>query len=274
MNTEPVLDLDAYLARIDYSGGRTPTAAVLDAIHFAHATTVPFENLDIFLGLPIRIDMASIQAKLVQARRGGYCFEQNTLFAAVLERLGFRVTGMAARVRVGSLRVLPRMHMMLKVEAEGQLWLADVGFGTGGLLRPIPLRPDVEWRQSCWRYRLVREGELWVLQSLKPEGWLDLYAFTEEPQHPVDYEMPNHYASTHPNSRFVQTLTAQRTTPDARYRLVNRELTITRAEGEKVHVLSSEGELRGVLAETFGLSFPATTRFRSPLGHSPFEANA
>src|SRR5262249_12522387 len=124
------LNLDAYFARIGYTGERRAAHAVLDAVHLAHATSVPFENLDIFLGRPIRIDLESVQAKLVHARRGGYCFEQNTLFAAVLEQLGFPVTCLAARVRLGASRVLPRTHMVLKVEAEGASWLADVGFGT------------------------------------------------------------------------------------------------------------------------------------------------
>src|SRR5688500_6459235 len=116
---------DAYFARIGHAGPRDATAATLDAVHRAHATAVPFENLDVFLGRPIRIDLESVQAKLVGARRGGYCFEQNTLFAAALAHLGFAVTCLAARVRLGSARLLPRTHMILKVQAEGRPWLAD-----------------------------------------------------------------------------------------------------------------------------------------------------
>jgi len=104
MSTSPestVIDLAAYLRRVEYEGPLEPTAEVLRALHLAHATHIPFENLDILLGEPIRLDLASLQAKLVGANRGGYCFEQNALFAAVLEEVGFAVTRLAARVRCG-----------------------------------------------------------------------------------------------------------------------------------------------------------------------------
>jgi N-hydroxyarylamine O-acetyltransferase len=261
---------DAYFARVGHAGSRNATHATLDTVHLAHATTIPFENLDIFLGRPIRTDLESVQAKLVHAHRGGYCFEQNTLFAAMLRHLGFAVTCLAARVRLGSTRLLPRTHMVLKVEAEGRPWLADVGFGTGGLIRPIAFAHGAESQQSTWHYRLVNENGLWVLQSQLPGGWLDLYAFTEEPQEAVDYEVANHYVSTHPDSRFTQTLTVQRSALDVRYRLANREWTVTRAGVETLHTLADEGELLRVLEETFGLPFPAGTHFRSLLGHAPF----
>src|SRR5438552_14153171 len=92
-------DLDAYLRRIEYGGELRPSAGALQALHAAHATHIPFENLDILLGRPILIDVGSVQNKLVTLRRGGYCFEQNLLFATAVEALGFAVTKLAARVR-------------------------------------------------------------------------------------------------------------------------------------------------------------------------------
>jgi N-hydroxyarylamine O-acetyltransferase len=258
----PPLDLDAYRERIGYAGPVRPTADALEGLHLAHATRVPFENLDIHLGRPIRTDLDSVQAKLVRGRRGGYCFEQNTLFAAVLERAGFRLTRLAARVRLGATRVLPRTHMLLRVEVEGRPWLADVGFGTVGPLLPLPIEPERVARQFAWAYRLLRDGGLWTLQARQGDGWLDLYAFTEEPQEPVDVEVANYYVSTHPDSRFVQTLTAQASTTEARFMLRNREFTVERgAGGSSRTVVDDEGLLR-VLAESFGLAFPAGTRFR------------
>jgi N-hydroxyarylamine O-acetyltransferase len=129
------VDLVAYLARIDYAERLDPTVATLRNLHFAHATQIPFENLDILLGHPISLDLAALASKLVTARRGGYCFEQNTLFAAVLESLGFVVTRLAARVRFGSTAIRPRSHMLLSVAIDGVEWLADVGFGGEGLTR-------------------------------------------------------------------------------------------------------------------------------------------
>jgi N-hydroxyarylamine O-acetyltransferase len=257
---ETGFDLEAYLGRIGYAGARAATAAVLDAVHLAHASTVPFENLDIHLGRGIRLDLESLQAKLVRDRRGGYCFEQNTLLAAALSALGFAVTPLLARVRMGPHRQTAREHMVLRVEAGGGEYLADVGFGAGGLLRPVPLEAGPVFHQFAWSFCLGREPDVWVLRSLEPGGWLDLYAFTLEPQLPVDFEVSNWYTSTHPNSLFVRTLTAQRTSPSARFTLRNRELTVAREGGSTTRTLGDD-ELLRVLAETFDIHLPPGTRF-------------
>jgi N-hydroxyarylamine O-acetyltransferase len=266
MRPEPALDLDAYLARVGYSGEPRPAAPGLESLHLAHATHVPFENLDILLGKPIRLDLDSLQAKLVRGGRGGYCFEQNTLFAAALARVGFRVAPLAARVRQGPPGPRPRTHMVLRVEADGGPWLADVGFGGDGPLLPVRLAPGEVSRQFHWTYRVAREADgAWVLQQRQAGAWQDLYAFTEEPQLPADFEVANYYVSTHPESRFVRTLTAQRPSPEARHVLRGREYTVSRGD-EAVTRAVAEEELLGVLAEHFGLAFPAGTRFRTPAG--------
>jgi N-hydroxyarylamine O-acetyltransferase len=259
---ETALDLEGYLDRIDFAGAMVPTLETLQALHLAHAKNIPFENLDIQLGRAIKIDLASIQEKIVRAGRGGYCFEQNTLFAAVLERVGFCVTRLAARVRKGATRVLPRTHMLLEVPLDGASWLVDVGFGTGGPLLPIAMMPGLVSRQYTWSFRVVEEPGLWVLQSLAGGIWHDLYEFTREPQHAVDFEMANYYVSTNPNSRFVQTLAVQRQTPDACYLLRNRELTIIRGDAVETRQIDGDEALLHVLSETFGLEFPPGTQFR------------
>ncbi len=264
-DSPPLFDLAAYLARVGYAGPLAPAPEVLQALHLAHATHIPFENLDILLGRPIRLDLDALQAKLVRDHRGGYCFEQNTLFAEALERIGFRVKRLAARVRFGASAILPRTHMLLEVEAAGGPWLADVGFGGEGLLRPLPLRPDREVRHFDSTYRLTEEAGLWVLQSRQAENWLDLYAFTREPQYPADFEVANHYTATHPSSIFVRSLTVQLPSPEARYVLRGRELTVLRAGGTSRRSVEDDDELLRVLDETFGLHFPPGTRFRSPV---------
>jgi N-hydroxyarylamine O-acetyltransferase len=254
---EPVessLDLESYLARIDYRGGRDPITATLETLHLAHATHIPFENCAILLGQPIRLDLESLQAKLVRARRGGYCFEHNTLFAAALEALGFRVARLAARVRIGASRVLPRTHMLLEVATDGRDWLADVGFGAGGPLLPVPLGPGEEARQSHGCYRVVESERLLVLQELQSEQWCDLYAFTREPQYAVDFEMANYFTSTHPDSIFVRTLTAQRQALEKRWTLRNRELIIESGGQTEKREITDE-ELGLILSGTFGLTF-------------------
>jgi N-hydroxyarylamine O-acetyltransferase len=256
------VDLHAYLQRIRYSGDLHPSYAVLEALHLAHATQIPFENLDIFLGQPIRLDLDSLQAKIVKGGRGGYCFEQNLLFAAVLERLGFSVTRLAARVRYRVRRILPRSHMLLLVRCDGDTWLADVGFGLEGLLLPVPFGSAKEVRQFDWTYRVAQERGQWVLQSLHAGSWTDLYAFSLEPQELVDFEMANHYTSTYPDSRFVQTLTVQLPTPQARTALRNRELIVDDGKTVTSRTLAGETELLEVLSEVFGLRLPPGIRVR------------
>jgi len=147
------------------------------------------------------------------------------------------------------------------VEVNDGSWLADVGFGGWGLLEPIPLVADGAAQQFSWKFGLHREAEQWVLEGFLPGGWQDLYAFTLEPQLPVDYEPVNHFCSTHPQSRFVQTLIAQLPTPTTRFILRNRDFTIVDAKGERTETLVGDALLR-VLAERFGLEFPSSTVLR------------
>jgi len=255
------LDLAAYLGRIGYSGSVQPSRATLEALHLAHATHIPFENLDILLGRPIRLDLASLQDKLVRGRRGGYCFEQNLLFASVLERLGYSVTRLAARVYYRNQPKVPRTHIALLARIEGAAWLADVGFGLEGLLLPVPFVAGREARQFAWTYRVIESEGEWTLQSLREQSWTELYSFSLEPCLAVDFEPANHYTATHPDSRFMRTLTAQLPTPEVRYRLRNRELMLDRGAGVSRRILADDDELLAVLAGTFGLRFPAGTRF-------------
>lgn len=260
---DPVGDtqLRSYLERIGHTPD-SPSPASLQALHLAHATHIPFENLDILRHLPIALDSDSLVAKLVAGRRGGYCFEQNLLLAAMLRKLGYALTPLAARVRFRAHAVLPKTHMLLLVHFPDGDWIADVGFGGEGLLLPVPLRDDAECRQHAWTYRLRRDGGEWVLQSMRDAAWSDLYAFTLERQYPADYEMANHYMSTHPNSRFMQTLTVQLPGPDVRHILRNLELIEDRGESSHSRMLSGEEERIEVLERIFGLAFPRGTRFR------------
>lgn len=259
MATEPAsepLDLASYLARIEFGGQPRTDFATLAAIHRAHATHIPFENLDVLSGLPIRLDVASLQAKLVAARRGGYCFEQNSLLAGALEAIGFRVKRLLVRVRFQAQHVLPLTHMALEVEADGRAWLADVGFGGHGLLDPIELC-ETEVQQGAWRYRLAREDDRWwVLQAPHEGGWSDMYVFTRDGYLPVDYEPPNFYVSHNPQSPFVRFLIAQRPLPEVRYLLRGQQFIVERPDETTSRTLSTSDEIRSVLAEHFALVAP------------------
>lgn len=254
-------DLEAYLARIGYTGKHEATVEALREVHLAHASSIPFENLDIQMGLPIHLDLASLQDKLVDRRRGGYCFEHNTLFMAALRAFGFEPRPCEARVRFGSETAMARTHMLLLVEAEGSEFLCDVGFGGEGLLHPLPMdgAAHAQFLATC---RVVPEGPLRVLQSLRPEGWFDLYAFVPEAREPIDFELANWYTSTHPKSRFVTTLTAQLPTPEARYVLRNRTYVVSRGLEQETRELE-DAELFEILHSRFGLDVPPGAKLRA-----------
>ncbi|MDG4859891.1 arylamine N-acetyltransferase [Streptomyces sp. T-3] len=252
------LDLEAYLARIGFEGKPTPDLKTLRALHRAHVASIPFENLEIVLGRPVLLEIDDLQRKMVRQRRGGYCYEQNSLFAAALERVGFSVTGWGARVRAGARSLRAVTHMVLKVEVDGEQWLCDVGFGGEGLLEPFPLAETGVVRQGGWDFELGAEDEgVRVLRTRRPDGWGDLYAFTAERRHPVDYTLMNYYTSTHPRSSFTGRSVAQRTSSEARFRLVDQEFSVVRADGSHDERLVPAAELPAVLAEVFGIELDA-----------------
>jgi N-hydroxyarylamine O-acetyltransferase len=197
-----VFDLDAYLERIGLRG--RPSMA---EIHRAHVSTIPFENLDPCRGVPVSLELGDLQRKLVAQRRGGYCFEHNLLLKAALEELGAEVEPILARVGDrGTER--SRTHLLLRVRDGETVWHADVGFGRGTLLAPIPFGPGEEHEQEGWRFRVIADGRELVLQTVTDGEWVDGYTFVPEPVPLIDIETSNWYTATHPGSRFVTGITA------------------------------------------------------------------
>jgi len=253
------LDLDAYFARIGYSGSRLPTLDTLRGIHLHHAQTVPFENLDPLLNRPVNLDLASLERKLVHEGRGGYCFEQNLLLAEVLRTLGFDLTCLAARVvwnaPEGALR--PRTHMLIAVNFKDGPYIADVGFGGLTLSAPLRLAADIEQETPHELFRLVNVDGRFVVQALLRDAWKSLYHFDLQPQLLPDYEVANWFVSTHPKSHFTFVLIAARTAPGCRYALANNQLAVHRTgAASQQRILSSAAELRGVLEDTFRIVLP------------------
>jgi N-hydroxyarylamine O-acetyltransferase len=255
----PPIDLEAYLARIGFEGRASPDAATLAALHELHAQAIPFENLAAFLGEPVRLDAASLQEKLVARRRGGWCFEQNLLFAHVLESIGFPVRRLAARVRWNAApgAVTPRSHMLLEVEADGATWIADVGFGGQSLTAPLALVPHVEQATPHEPFRLVPEEGAFVLESRVEGEWRALYAFERHVQHLADYEVSNWYLANHPQSQFVTGIIAARAAPGRRHALRNARYAIHHRDGRtEKRVLASVAEVRRVLGEDLRIPLP------------------
>jgi N-hydroxyarylamine O-acetyltransferase len=256
MSEREAFDLDAYLDRIGRPAIAGAGLDTLRALHLAHVTSIPFENLDVLWKRGIALDAASLQDKLVRGGRGGYCFEHNRLFALALEALGFTVVPLAARVRYRATRMLPRTHQLLLVTIAGERYVADVGFGGHTLLEPLPLAADAPVAQHAWRYRLAREDGAFVLQLQVGDGFVDLYAFTLEPAALPDLEMANWYVSTHPASRFVTTFTVQRATPAVRHVLQDLDYTEDRGGGDLRTTRLAKEALPGLLRDTFGLRLP------------------
>jgi N-hydroxyarylamine O-acetyltransferase len=258
----PAFDLSAYLSRIGFEKRPSADLTSLFALHDAHVEAIPFENADIQMGSAISLSSAALQAKLVSRRRGGYCFEQNGLFALALRAIGFSPLPCEARVRQGTGgRMLPRTHMVLVVPCDGREWLADVGFGGDGLVEPVAMSGERS-TQLGYAYRILPEGSLRVLQRSFGEGWEDLYAVLPDPVHHVDFELGNWYTSTYPQSPFVQNLTAQRISGGARHILRNLTYTVQRDGTLETHTIT-RSELVPLLRKVFGIDLPPDARFRA-----------
>lgn len=264
------MNLDAYFARTGYAGPRVPTLPVLRDVLAAHVCSVPFENLDVLLGRGISLDEAAVEKKLIHDRRGGYCFEQNSLLMRALIALGFAVKPLSARVRLKQPREFtpPRTHLFLKVDIGGTPWLADVGIG--GVSPAAPLRLDLFDAEQPTPYeprRIVSEpGDPHVRyfhQVKLGDTWADVYEFSGEHMPATDRELGNWWTSTHPDSIFRNNILVALARPDGtRLSIQNREFTHRRgAEVLERFELADADHLLAVLAERFGLQFPQGTRF-------------
>src|SRR6476469_2258009 len=194
------IDLDAYFQRIGYSGDCSPRLTTLQAIHQRHSQTIAFENLNSLLKQPVLLDLASVQQKLINEGRGGYCFEQNSLLRAVLLALGFQVKNLAARVLLNlpSGTIAPRSHMVLWVNIDGEPYIADAGFGGLTLTAPLALTPDIEQPTSHEPFRLIAADRSYIMQAYIKQEWKSLYRFDLQEQELHDYEVSNWYVSNHP----------------------------------------------------------------------------
>jgi N-hydroxyarylamine O-acetyltransferase len=253
-----MLDIDAYFRRIGYSGSREPTLQTLRALHARHPLAIPFENLDVLRRRPVRLDVESLQRKLVTERRGGYCFEQNLFFSHVLAELGFRVEGLSARVLWEPADdVRARTHMLLFVQLGEGGYLCDVGFGGLTMTAPLRLEPEVEQTTPHEPFRLRRDGREFVSQARIRGEWRTLYRFDLQQQLQIDIEVLNFYVSAHPDSPFLTRLMAGRRNVDGTFALRDNRLSVHRLNGlSEQRELRSIAELRGVLTETFGIEVP------------------
>jgi len=265
--------LQEYLARLGIAGPLDASASTLRRLHEAHRETFLFENLAIQEGGSISVEPQDIARKFLDDGRGGYCFEQNTLFATMLRACGFECATLLGRVRRGTPETWARTHMVLRVEAISSgtdasrtraagtepaqgVWLADVGFGAVGLVEPIPLRDGIVSHQRGLTYGLRREEPVWVLSMRDAAAQsTDLYEFPDDPQTHTDVVVANHYTSTHPDSIFRRSLTIQGVRGNER--LILRSEVFSRYINGKLEEQCVNGsDLRRLARQLFEIELP------------------
>ena len=252
------IDLAAYFDRIGYAGPAQPTVQTLHALVAAHNGSIPFENLDPLMGIPVAdLGPAELTDKLVRRRRGGYCYEQNGLMGYVLAELGFGVERLAGRVVwMNPNPTLPaQTHQVLSVAVPGVdgRFLVDVGFGGQTLTSPIRLEAGPVQRTRHEPYRLREHGEGFLLEAEIRGDWQPLYMFSTRPQPRIDLEVGSWYVSTYPESVFVVGLTAALVTNDARWNLRGRNLAIhSGGDTERIR-FDTAAQVLGALTDRFGI---------------------
>jgi len=249
-----MVDVTAYLKRISYSGPLTPTALTLRELHRAHLLTVPFENLEISLGRSIVLDEDALLHKVVEKRRGGFCYELNSTFAALLRALGFNVTLLSARVSRANGGEGPEFdHLALRVDLE-DAWLADVGFGDS-FLEPLLLKLGASQIDPAGTFRLIEDGDRISMQRAEEDGsWKPQYSFSLQPRHLHDFSAMCHYHQTSPESSFTQKRICSRATPDGRITVADMKLIVTKNGGREEKILGSEQERIAALQQHFGIA--------------------
>ena len=265
------IDLDAYCKRVGYSGDRKPNLATLRELHRRQPQAIAFENLSPMMGQGVPIDAPSLHAKMVTGGRGGYCYEQNLLFASVLDALRFKfryLTGWP-RWQVAPGRPLPRTHLLLLVDIDGEDWLADVGFGGNTLTAPLLLRSRETQTTPHEPARIVdHDGHLMVQVQIGDE-WQNLVEFGLEQQNFAELEMGNWFTSAYPRSRFKSGLFLARADEGRRHALSDNVLSMHRLGGEtERRTLGSAVEIRDALTDIFRIRLPSDPALDKMLEHA------
>ena len=249
------MDLKAYFGRIGYVGEPRTDLATLHALHRAHLLAIPYENLDIQLGRLVGLDAQAAFDKIVTRGRGGWCYEMNSLFAAVLEEIGFKVTRVAGAVmREAMGDIVLGNHLVLLVSVDGEPWIADVGLGDGSL-DPFVLRAG-PFSVEGYRFGLARLDRMWWRFQNHQQSNARSFDFIPEPSLPGVLAAHCEWQQTAPESTFVMNLVVQRFTGQEILQLHGRVLRSVRPDSQRERVLASADDLLRVLDRQFGLDVP------------------
>jgi N-hydroxyarylamine O-acetyltransferase len=255
---EATFDQQAWFDRIGYSGLLTPTLETLNKLIFAHSHAISFETLDIMLGRPPKLDLATLQSKMISGRRGGYCFEQNMLFRAGLRSLRFRITSLQGRAIRGMALDAPRpaIHMLLQVDLPEGPYLADVGLGNLAPTKALLLKANIEQETPHEVMRFIDVGGELTLQARLKLGWEHIYRVIPYPRYDGEYEIVNWYTSTHPETPYQGNIIVAKPGPDrTRVTMYNARITVRDSNGRsEKRWLSSDDQYYDVLRGLFGLN--------------------
>lgn len=256
--SDDLFDTQGWLERIGYSGPLDPTLETLNRLIFAHSHAISYETIDIMLGRFPKLDVSTLQEKMVAGGRGGYCFEQNMLLRAGLRSLGYQIASLQGRVVRGLEIDAPRpaIHMLLQVELPEGPYLADVGFGNLAPTCALLLKPEIEQKTPHETMRFIDVGGELTLQSLLSRGWEHIYRVIPYPRYDGEYEITNWYTATHPETPYQGNIIAARPGPDrSRITMYNARVTVREADGTaQKRWLTEEAEFRDVLRDEFGLN--------------------
>jgi N-hydroxyarylamine O-acetyltransferase len=255
--SDDAFDQSAWLRCIGHEGSRAPTLETLRAVVAALPATISYESIDVLLDRPPKLDLGSLQQKMIAGGRGGYCFEQNMLFRAGLRSLGFTITSLQARVVRGLAIDAPRpaLHMVLRVDLPEGAFLADVGFGNLAPTAPLALSPNIEQETPHETMRFTQMGDELTLQSRLADRWEHIYRLVALPRLDAEYEIATWFTASHPDSPYRSHLIAARPGPDrTRITLFNARLNLRSGTGEvERRTLGDVSDYRTVLADMFGL---------------------
>lgn len=261
MSVAPKANIDVWFERIGFAGSIAPSLETLTQLIQSHVGTIPFENLDPLMGVPVRLELPNLQQKLLFDRRGGYCLEHNLLLKAMLQELDFEVSAYGARVLLGQAEgeERPLAHLVLVVNVAGVPYLVDAGFGTLTPTMPLRLRADTEQATTYETYRLTGGDPIWQLEARDGGDWLPVYAFEAVEIAETDITAMNDRAAD--DQRMRTMLMAARADKTRRVTISNLALNTRPVDGNaEVRTLTSVAELREVLAGAFGINLPNDER--------------
>lgn len=253
------INLKNYFERIGFTDTISNDIKTLVKLNYLHSLAIPFENINPFLKIPVQIDINSIQEKLIDNKRGGYCYEQNTLFYHVLTEIGFEIRPLAGRViwndSIDAITSLT--HMFLMVTIDNIEYLIDVGFGAQTLTAPIQFILNIEQKTPHENYRIIEFENDFILQTQINNEWKSMYRFNKNKQYFVDFEIGNWYTSTNPNFIFTNLLYLAKPSENGRLSLINTLFKKQDIDG-KIETIKIESiiELKKIINTNFNLQFP------------------